>query len=505
MKEELRAKRMKADGPNSRAISSQGVNGYDDLEYVGNITVGTPATQHFIVALDTGSANFWIPDSTCTTPSCYYKNVFNANASSTYSVDGRQWQALYGDGSNANGFLGIDAMTFGGVGESQLRVENQIFGQAIYVDGFDFDPIDGILGLGFTFLADSFVVPPVINAIAQNLLDEPIFTVWMKRVGKQQNAYGGQFTYGGQDPEHCEPIIAYQQLSIAGYWQFRMRAVGVGNYLNRKGWDTVADTGTSFIGGPKYIIDLIATALGGTGWDTVADTGTSFIGGPKYIIDLIATALGGTYNMANDMYLIPCGSEHLVTDNIVFYIGDQKYEIQPVNYIIKNAYGGQFTYGGQDPEHCEPIIAYQQLSIAGYWQFRMRAVGVGNYLNRKGWDTVADTGTSFIGGPKYIIDLIATALGGTYNMANDMYLIPCGSEHLVTDNIVFYIGDQKYEIQPVNYIIKTGFSICAIGVFAYNFGGYGPTWILGTPLIRQYCLIHDVGGQRIGFAPSKTA
>ncbi|VDK29017.1 unnamed protein product [Anisakis simplex] len=61
-----------------------------------------------------------------------------------------------------------------------MSVKNQTFGQATEVDGFMKYPADGILGLAFTDLADHHVVPPVINAIQQNLLDKPIFTVWMK-------------------------------------------------------------------------------------------------------------------------------------------------------------------------------------------------------------------------------------------------------------------------------------------------------------------------------------
>ncbi|KIH68019.1 hypothetical protein ANCDUO_01643 [Ancylostoma duodenale] len=37
---------------------------YNDVEYVGEITIGTPA-QTFLVLLNTGTTNLWVPDMSC--------------------------------------------------------------------------------------------------------------------------------------------------------------------------------------------------------------------------------------------------------------------------------------------------------------------------------------------------------------------------------------------------------------------------------------------------------
>ncbi|PIO73399.1 hypothetical protein TELCIR_04627 [Teladorsagia circumcincta] len=59
LKNMARARMPTANGP-----YQQRVKDYDDEEYLGNITIGTPE-QEFRVVLDTGSANLWVPDVTC--------------------------------------------------------------------------------------------------------------------------------------------------------------------------------------------------------------------------------------------------------------------------------------------------------------------------------------------------------------------------------------------------------------------------------------------------------
>jgi hypothetical protein len=243
------------------ASVTQPVNDYEDFEYVGNITIGTPG-QPFVVILDTGSANLWVPNKGCRT--CTGKRSFDATASSTYVKNGQTWSIQYGTGA-AKGTLGQDTVRFGATGTTQLVVPTTVFGQATSIDqDLQQDVADGILGLAFQSLAVDNVVPPLVNAINQGLLDNPYFTVFLQEKGPQDNVRGGLFTYGGLDTTNCGALIAWQPLSSATYFQFRVSQVGVGSYSSSAGWDVISDTGTSFIGGPQAITDALAKQVGAT-------------------------------------------------------------------------------------------------------------------------------------------------------------------------------------------------------------------------------------------------
>ncbi|RCN40492.1 eukaryotic aspartyl protease [Ancylostoma caninum] len=192
---------------------------YSDYEYVGNITIGTPG-QPFVVVLDTGSANLWVPAENCDS-SCHGKHMFT-NDSKTFVGSNTKWRINYGEG-NARGVLGRDVVRFGGEDEEQLVVPDTTFGLASHISSdFEDDPADGILGLAFAELAVADAVPPLINAIDKGLLDEPIFTVWLARRGPQDGVPGGVFTYGGLDKDNCGDIIAYEPLTSATYFQFKV-------------------------------------------------------------------------------------------------------------------------------------------------------------------------------------------------------------------------------------------------------------------------------------------
>jgi hypothetical protein len=337
----------------NKAVIGQPVNDYEDLEYVGNVTTGTPQ-QMFQVILDTGSANYWVPDTTCNGAPCQNKNKFNSGASSTYTRNGQTWSIQYGTGS-ARGFLGVDTVAFGSIGAPQLEIPTTTFGQATSIAAFFQDePIDGILGQAFQSLAVDNVVPPLVNAINKNLLDDTYFTVWLAQRG--------------------------------------------------------------------------------------------------------------------------------IADN------------------VPNA--GMYTYGGMDTTNCGALMAWQPLTSATYFQFRMTNIGIGSYNSNTAQDVISDTGTSFIGGPTAIVQRLAAQVNAQYNAAEETYYMSCNQTGLQTLDIV--IGSNTYSINPNNYVIDSGGPRCYFAVFPFNFGGFGPAWILGDPFIRQYCNMYDLGrngqGARIGFA-----
>ncbi len=112
---------------------------------------------------------------------------------------------------------------FGGIGAAQLCIPNVVFGQALH-NGYELFGLDGICGLAFPSLGSDNVVPPLTQAINEGLLNEPIFTVYLKAGGPVEDAAGGVFTYGAIDTTNCGPVIAYEQITDAGYWQFAMSA-----------------------------------------------------------------------------------------------------------------------------------------------------------------------------------------------------------------------------------------------------------------------------------------
>jgi hypothetical protein len=310
-----------------KASGSQPFIDYYDDFYLANVTTGTPP-QQFQIVPDTGSSNYWIISSTCNSQACmgypnsgWTKNRFDSSKSSTFSNQpGTPFSIQYGSGS-CTGTLATDVLAFAG-----LSYATQVFGLATQIaDVFGYQPIDGIMGLGWPALAVDNVVPPMQNLLPT--LSSPIFTVWLDRkVQISMGGSGGLITYGALDATNCDSTWNYVTLSSKTYWQFAVDSFAVGTYTISKSQQVISDTGTSWLGGPQNGINDIVQAT------------------------------GATYDAVDELYVVPCTKTGL--PDIIYTIGGTKYNIPQAEYVLDLELGNgmcavtafDFDFGGFGPQ-----------------------------------------------------------------------------------------------------------------------------------------------------------
>ncbi|KAE9415884.1 hypothetical protein Angca_005288, partial [Angiostrongylus cantonensis] len=159
-------------------------------------------------------------------------------------------------------------------------------------------------------------------------------------------------------------------------------------------------------------------------------------------------------------------------------------------------HGGLFTYGGSDTMNCGAVIAYETIVSSNSLKFRtMSAVEMRNYTHSKVYKAVVDTGTPLIGGPKVVIQKFADAAGAVYNATDSIFRINCNASD---STLEFVTGKNMYAVEDANYILKS--NKCYFAIFSLEWPGFGPEWVLGTPFIRQFCSIFDIGQKEVGFS-----
>jgi len=201
------------------------LSNFDNYQYYGNISIGTPA-QYFLVQFDTGSSNLWVPGSSCTSTACEDHQVFYESLSSTYVANGTAFSITYGTGS-VSGYLSVDYVSFAG-----LTVKNQTFGEVTTEQGTNFVDayFDGILGMGFPILAVDGVTPTFQNMVSQGLIQNPVFSFFLRDNGSVVN-YGGELILGGSDPSLYSGGLTYVDVIQAAYWKFQTDSIKIGSTL----------------------------------------------------------------------------------------------------------------------------------------------------------------------------------------------------------------------------------------------------------------------------------
>ncbi|TKS77528.1 Pepsin A [Collichthys lucidus] len=276
-----------------------------DLSYYGVISIGTPP-QSFSVIFDTGSSNLWIPSVYCNSQACQNHRKFNPQQSSTFKWGNRPLSIQYGTGS-MTGYLASDTVEVGGI-----SVANQVFGisqsEAPFMAHM---AADGILGLAFQSIASDNVVPVFDNMIKQQLVQQPLFSVYLSSKGQQ----GSEVLFGGTDSNYYTGQINWIPLTSATYWQIKMDSVTING-------QTVACSG---------------------GCQAIIDTGTSLIVGPNSDINNMNSWVGASTNQYGEA-TVNCQNIQSMPD-VTFTLNGQAFTVPASAYVSQSYYGCSTGFG----------------------------------------------------------------------------------------------------------------------------------------------------------------
>ncbi|RCN41048.1 eukaryotic aspartyl protease [Ancylostoma caninum] len=171
--------------------------------------------------------------------------------------------------------------------------------------------------------------------------------------------------------------------------------------------------------------------------------------------------------------------------------------------ISRGSDAGYITYGAVDTSNCEQNWNYIPISSNMHWRIPVQGFNIGGF-NHQGNNEQAlcDTGSSYLGAPRNVMNNIARITGATFSAPHGVYTVPCPAMWTLP-SLLFRIGGRQYRIPSVQYVIdmNLGNNRCALAFYAMDYdGNLGISWILGVPFIRTFCTIFDYGQKRVGFA-----
>ncbi|KAF7350721.1 Asp-domain-containing protein [Mycena sanguinolenta] len=277
-------------------------------QYYAEIQLGTPP-QTFKVLLDTTSSNLWVPSTGCTSIPCRLHARYISSASTSYKANGSTIAIPHATGDLINGFVSTDILAIG-----DLKIHNQDFVEATKEDGMALAlaKFDGILGLAYNTISVNGIVPPFYNMIAQDLIDEPVFSV---RLGSDDD--GGEVTLGGIDQGAYTGTIQYVPVRRRGVWEVELGAFTFdGDNLDLENTGAVIDTRTSFIVLPIDIAEMVHTQI-------------------------------GAQKSLNGQYFVDCEQIPALPD-VSFTFGGKKYPLKASDYIVKVAGMCMSSFKGKD-------------------------------------------------------------------------------------------------------------------------------------------------------------
>ncbi|KAI6044490.1 aspartic peptidase domain-containing protein [Pisolithus marmoratus] len=276
-----------------------------DSSFYGSLAIGTPPVS-FDVILDTGSADLWVADTSCTI-GCSRIAVFDATSSSTFKNLSQPFDITYGSGQ-AVGSLGEDVVQMAG-----FSVPNQAFAVVDEVSsGLLTSPVSGLLGLGWQTISASGYPPFWQTLVSSGAWTDPLMSFQLTRfingTNVQANEPGGTFTMGFVNSSLYTGSIDYQSLvTTPSFWLLSLTSMTV------QGTSITLPTGSS-----AY---------------AAIDTGTTLIGGPSSAIQNIYAQIPGSQPGTGSWtgyYSYPCTTEV----NVAISFGGPSWSVSPADFQL---------------------------------------------------------------------------------------------------------------------------------------------------------------------------
>ncbi|KAL1408676.1 hypothetical protein Q8F55_005489 [Vanrija albida] len=232
-----------------------------DTFYTTEVAVGTPP-QIFEIHIDTGSANFYVFDSSCAGAECKKDKLYNSKASATFIdlPDLGTSNLTFGTGFSY-GHWGADTVQMAGYSVTDL-----VFLRASEHDTtYALTNITGIMGMGWQGLSAQKHTPfwqalapqwkdkrmgfYIGRVSSLNIADTPDQT--SAAISTAQG--GGLMTLGGISDALIAGDITYVPLIALDFWRIPMDQITLNDYThNPEGANTaIIDTGSSVIMGPS--------------------------------------------------------------------------------------------------------------------------------------------------------------------------------------------------------------------------------------------------------------
>lgn len=285
----------------AKAVTAQQSLGLDieanDIGYIATIQVGSANTP-FRMLIDSGSADTWVPSSSCT--GCGQSHTkLGTKVSSSYKQQGSKFQITYGTGS-VSGFLGADTLTIAG-----MKLKNHTIALTTK-ETTDFSdegvPFDGLMGLAQQSLSNSNQPTPIDALYAAKLVPAPVMGYHLARASDNSN--DGEVTFGGVDAtKYTGDLVEIPNVSNKGFWEIPIE-------------------GVSFDG--KSIAGLASKRT------AILDTGTTLIVAPTKDADLIHAQIPGAKSDGSGGYTLPCTT----TKQLSFTFGGQEWPLNSEDMIF---------------------------------------------------------------------------------------------------------------------------------------------------------------------------